>query len=842
MSWPDDDFPLPIRDADVGMAQERAMRDVAQGYGGIRTVEWQDSDGAWTRLRTRGGNPVFEQEERRPTAADSLSVQLRGFVASVPGGSSVLFNPYTLAVLKSPYTLAEKLYAVEDFATTWNVPTGDVTHWYDVVLFDGSTIRINAQAMPALGITPSISYPAIPYLINRVDASDQYGNAELNTTQKRVFAVGRYQVQSWGGGGTTQTLTPTQPRSDSKALTIGQRVERATHKAWLGQLYYTGDTWDALSGSWAFSSAEVTMLLTASYLSKIASSATVDLPVVALTDAGASSGSLVTDTLLPDGAELALKGDQPVLTTNVAYFNNGTTWGKGIRRIRWPWTGVVHGALQGETRATYTRSTFSGSVTDMQTQAGVELTYLASNGKQWDLRNEYQAEKAYSHYYADIPTGETNGSDMGADGSTLWWGDDAPSGWDPSQMNASRGRVFTFIGGEVGQSISGSYITSRAYEEQTGVFQVLAGADPFVSVLFSKNRSSGPKAILAPITGYYDNYFLPGPGYDAGWVTIYSYAGSGIGGARGVDLDIYSDPANDDITPVATYYRCHGLGFTHQDPEAADDINGKFDAAVAAFFEQTYYDNENSNGDYSREHYYVSSIQPSVTLGGSSLAWSTRDYLLYDAVNSVYVSIDGSFSGSQVFGATATATLTVTLRVQTRHHTVTQMLVSEMYAYSELLPESENVAPGKDAIPSPQIRAIFAPLYQEQGSFKGAHYVTLAEEGNGATPFHGFNFLLRLRMYGNLATVNEDNAGRDVFFVPCNLLEMLYCFVFSQEYGVAESGDRYPVSFPSRFSALNDSLFSTPFRVAVRNGTAGAWTDALGADFASISNATLWRT
>jgi hypothetical protein len=261
---------------------------------------------------------------------------------------------------------------------------------------------------------------------------------------------------------------------------------------------------------------------------------------------------------------------------------------------------------------------------------------------------------------------------------------------------------------------------------------------------------------------------------------------------------------------------------------------------AASYAGQVFFDDETSSGmgrtnNGSGSDYYWTSHE-TVNYDDQALTWNTKDYLLYDTANGVFISVEGAF-----VGANTSATLTVFLRVKTRHHENVQTLDTRTYTYGELLPEVE-IDTGRYAIPSPQIRAIFAPLYQEQGSFKGAHYVTALEEGNGASPFHGFNFLLHLRMYGDLPSVVEDNDGRDVFFVPCNLLEMLYAFVFSQEYGVSASGKRYPVTFTARFNALRDSLFTTPFRVAVRNGVAGAWTDALGADFASVSNVSLWRT
>jgi hypothetical protein len=228
----------------------------------------------------------------------------------------------------------------------------------------------------------------------------------------------------------------------------------------------------------------------------------------------------------------------------------------------------------------------------------------------------------------------------------------------------------------------------------------------------------------------------------------------------------------------------------------------------------------------------------SVNLDTSSMSWSSKDFLLYDETNGVYISVEGEF-----VGVDTAATLTVTLKVQTRHHTVTQTLGEYSYTYSQLVQEREIGTTGKYAMPSPQIRAIFAPLFQEQGSFKGAHYVTAEEESNGATPAHLFNFVLYPEPYSSIGTLNATNdEGQAIHFVPCNLLEMLYAFVFSQEYGVAEDGTRYPVTFTSRYNDMMSTLFSSAYRVSVRDGVQGNWSDSLGADFASISTVSLHRT
>ncbi|MBK8117511.1 MAG: hypothetical protein IPK44_24810 [Candidatus Accumulibacter sp.] len=149
--------------------------------------------------------------------------------------------------------------------------------------------------MPTLRITANHGYEAIPHAINYT-VGDQYGNAERNTTEKRVFAVGRYSVTSWGGGGVTETLTPTEPRTESRALTIGQRIDGDT--AYLGELYHGIDGWDSAT-EWAFSTAEVAMLLTAAYLVKTSVSANVAMTPPTLASTGMSYGSMTTDVVLP---------------------------------------------------------------------------------------------------------------------------------------------------------------------------------------------------------------------------------------------------------------------------------------------------------------------------------------------------------------------------------------------------------------------------------------------------------------------------------------------------------------------------------------------------------------
>ncbi len=801
MTWPfDDDSALPLRDGiDVGGAQERQMAVIVGGYGGVRTVEERNPDGSITTLRTRGGNPIFETTAVQQAGASAAL--LRGFVAKATS-RAVLFDPYTLEVLNANYTMATNTYTVMDFATAWNVPTGDDTDWYDVVLFDGTTIKVNAKAMPTLLITANHGYPAIPYVINRETAEDQYGNAERNATEKRVFAVGRSDVKAWGGGGVVETLTPTAPRSEDRALTIGQRIDAATDTAWLGQLYHPAAGWDA-AGEWAFTSAEVTMLLVSDYLTKVSTSANVAMPIAAFGGAVASSGSLTVDETLPE---------TPVsLVSETGYVNFSAP---DLRVIWYPWSGTESKTMDGLVSASYTRSTYSASASSTEIQAGVTLNYVMSNQKLFDARSEYLSVKAQTIQLASHSSTYTS-VDLDADATTLIWGVD---------VEPTRGRT-TYV--TVGGSIFGGGPAARNHEIQTLSGSVASGAIVLVEIIASRAKSSGAKVTVVPNTTFYEPYLADPEGH------VGSTFGMGV--YSKVTLSYYYIPGPD-IVPIHDYYKQNPSPPPQQTPEVLSEIAAAYDAEAELFVGQKLYDSENSSGFESRSYYY-GSIESDIVLDTSSMSWSSKDFLLYDDTNEVYITVEGAFSGVDT-----AATLTVILKVETRLGTTTQTLGEYSYTYSQLVQEREIGGTGKYAMPSPQIRAIFAPLYQEQGSFKGAHYVTQDEEGNGATPAHLFNFLLYLRPYGDIGTINDDNlSSQAVHFVPCNLLEMLYAFVFSQEYGVAESGERYPVTFTTRYNDMMDTLFSNPIRVAVRDGVQVAWSDVFGPDFASIPTVSLHR-
>ncbi len=807
-------FALPQREGpvDLGKAQEFAMSHVGLGdFGNIRTVEFVQPDGSIARLRTRGGYPVFETDET--ATVTSLA---RGFVAKVPRGRAVLFNPYTLAVLNSKYTPAGKHYTVQDFATSWNVPASDTTHWHDVVLADGG-VKINAKTYSPFGSFGTLSETSIPHIINRADDYDQYGNTELNLTQKRYFEVERESVKTWGGAGSVSLLTPQDPITDAirRAMTVGPRVDFPTDTAWLAEFYSSSVVWDDPGASWLYSTASVQMLLTSAYLVKVSSTANVDMPVASLANAGSSTFDGVFDVSLP-AAEVCLIGIGELGTTMP--YVHGSNY--GFYRVNFPWRDVLMMSVSGEKYGSVSRQTYSGTAELEQSQVGEMISYSASNTKVWDSRSEQLRVKG--PVYLPLPAthdGTTIHTSLSATATEIL-------AIDIGDIPPTRGRTNIWVGD---QAIPGSYVV-RAYEEQLCEITVSIPYAELVSLTFSRNKSNGNDATPIPVTGYYA-VDLASPYGSIGNV-------SGMGVYSSYYTDAYVSPASD-ICPINDVYKQINPPGT-QAPEATTEINAKYTEISNAFAAQTLYDNENSNG-YPIHDLYSGATIADKSLDESALDWTTVDHLLCDELNGVFVTVEGNFSGSQSSAGDGLATLTITLKVKTRHDTSVQTLEVFTIPYWELLIERD-IGSGKRAVPSPQIRAIFTPLYREQGSFKGAHYVTQAEELAGAVPFHGFNFRLRLTSYDAVGSVNTLNDGETVYLVPCNLLEMLYAFVFSQEYGVAEDGTRYPVTNIWNYNLIMNSLFTNAYRVSVRDGVAGNWTDAFGTDFAETSTISLHRT
>jgi len=790
-------FALPRREGpvDLGKAQETAMSHVGIGdYGNIRTIEFVQPDGTIARLRTRGGYPVFETDAQTTTASTSIA---RGFVAKVPSGRAVLFNPYTLAVLNSKYTPAGKNYTVQDFATTWGVPSGDATHWHDVVLADGS-VKINAKTYSSFGSFGTLSETSIPHIINRGDAYDQYGNVELNLTQKRYFEVERFAVKTWGGAGSTSVLTPSGPRTDDKAMTIGPSVDAESDVAWLGQLYYTGALWSSDYGSWAISSASVSMLLTPPYLSKVSDTSPTegsDYPTswVAI----ASSGQTITSVGLPS-VVVGVVGTGKI--SNVYLYN--------YVEVVWPWDSTFSSTLEGRQYINYTsRQRISGSVSEDVEQFGKPISVIGSNQKTWTRENR---TVEVAEQYVSLPvSGDKN------TGGATWVSDSSGWHWVSGPVGAGdRGYASNYFEGDFIPMAGTTYLATDAnydFELQEISFSAtLPGFGPLVTCTISKTRYDGEDYTIQPVDTNFD-WFLANPN---------SYI-SELTGQSWLHANLISDgnPAHDaEQWPVPVAYANSWVGTKYYAADLFPDIHD------------------------SQYIYLYNGIRTTKTNDrNATCAWASKDWILFDEKNGVYISVEGGFTGSGTL-MSGTASLNVVLKVETRHHTTVVTLSEMSLSYGEFMPDTYTGFGGDaTAIPSPKIPVLFLPLYQEQGSFKGAHYVTLDEETNGAAPAHLFNFLLHLKLFDSVGHVDSLNAvGQYVNFIPANLIEMLYSFVFSQQYGVGDI--RYPVTSTARYNQVVSALFTNPYHISVRDGLEDNWTNAFGPDFAETSTISLHRT
>lgn len=807
---------LPVRKAPAtGDANERQMMERAIDLDGFETVRRTRPDGSVVQLQSRGGWPHFSVSGDRVAA----TTEYRGFMARSIGETyAAIYDPYDLEIEVNRYVPAAVTYYVSGVQAASYEPR----NWLDVWSWDGTALRINGTL--ARSFYP-MRYPegvvnAIPYIIPWPSAPI-YGNKTLNAPYpKRVFAVGAEQVGIFvsatypGSEIPNAVLSPEAPRAAHKALVCGAGITPAEHLAILSQLYFTGEAWDSFSGGWEHSTTKVAMLLTAPFLEQTNLSATVDLPIMAFTGPVASSGTWTKAVTLPVTEIGAFCKGEVWASTDYTYDPGGSS---GHFEVAFPWRGVLSSSLPGTLDSNYTRSAYSGAVTSIHEQGGVELTYSGSGTKHLDTSNERYAEHPSSITVSgDAYVSNFGGAALNADTTSLFWTDDSL----PGSVSRSRGSLVltTAFDGGLGTN------AIRYYDTQEGEFSVAMEDFDLVKMVFAREKTTGDKAILTPVTGYYANQLADPYANlwdDIGWGTI----------CGPVVIGYYWD-TGPDIVPIREYYLVSG---GEQAPEAVVDINNAYHELVDAVAAQTAYSNEIQDAVY-RPHYNGYKLTD-VTEDALTLTWQTKDFILYDKTNEVYLSIDGDFDGEQGVSGDATAMLKVYLTIKTPDYDERKTLVELPLTYPLLLP-SKTVSPGFTGIPAPRVRAIFAPKYRDQGAFPGAAYIVAAEAANGAAPAFLVNFLLKLEPYSSIAS--EAPTDRAVHFIPCNLLEMLYAFVYSQEMGVHASL-RYPVTNTAVYTTIMEELFAVEHSIQFRDGSFGNWLSTFGNPYHSDQKTELSR-
>lgn len=730
-----------------------------------------------------------------PKEADK-SAAIRGFVLTAFGAfDGIRFNPYTLQKLETHYQPEALPYAVMPWATAWNVI--DTTKWHDVVSFYHDEILVNAAGMPALAIpVATLPGPAIPYVIPSTIPGAKYGDSTVNGTEKRVFAVGRDYVKSWGGGGVTITLGPATP---GKSMALGQRAA-ALNTAILSKVYFTGESWDSLGGSWQISSATATISLAAPYLQAVTSSALVEMPLAIYGAPANSSPSIDRGYSLPATAvgligigEISYVGSMPFDLRWTALF---------------PWRETFSAPRTGRETGTSSLAVYDASASHSGTYAGRDYGYACGNSK------TFTTESTSISYLADsFPTGTVFNGPTSAGEYKLSVVSNALS-WDDGNDGAIDRGVpdYHFPPG----TVSGSTI-SRTVESQVITASVICGGIQVFSLSITVEKSTGQQRVIAPDNSFYTSY-LANP---YGWIG----SSSGIGQGGRVNLL---------PSQVLIYYNNPSGYWENMPPASKNEIVAKFNARIGQFSGKRYFDYEASGGIY-HSNFYTSTILSNQQSYSATLSVSARDDLLFDETNGVHIWIESTLTGSQGAGA-GTCTVTVTLKIQTRYASTSQQLASRTYA-GTLLPEYQINPPATPtAVPSPRIKAFFCPIHLDQGSFKGAAYVTLAEEANGATPAHLINFRLKLRKYDAIISIDAENLSSEyVHFIPFNLIELLYAFIYSGDYGIgASTGERYPITRQDRYDDLETYLFQPVHEVHLRDGSAGSWASSLGGDSAGL--------
>ncbi len=728
-----------------------------------------------------------------PKEADK-NAAIRGFVLTAFGAfDGIRFNPYTLQKLETHYQPEALPYAVMPWATAWNVI--DTTKWHDVVSFYHDEILVNAAGMPALAIpVATLPGPAIPYVIPSTIPGAKYGDSTVNGTEKRVFAVGRDYVKSWGGGGVTITLGPATP---GKSMALGQRA--AADSAIISKIYHSGMFWDSPGGTWSLSAATVALSMSTPYLQAVTSSALVEMPLASYGAPANSSPSVNRGYSLPD--------------TGVGLIGIGEVAYRGavpyeIWRAEFPWREIWKKPRTGRETGTSSVSAYSASASHSGTYAERPYEYSCGNSKTFTTETTSLSFLADSYPTGAVINGPTTGSEyqLLTVSNSLTWSDSNSGATD---------RGYATIAFPAG-SISGSTIT-RTIESQTVSAAVIFGSIQVFSLAISVEKSTGQQRTVSPDWSYYNSYL----GNPYGQV----HASSGIG----LNGDVQLRPS-----PGLAYYK-NPPGYWDAMPQAAkNEIMDAFNARIDQFAGKKYFDYEGAGNVY-HTTFYTSTILSNQQSYSATLSVSARDDLLFDETNGVHIWIESTLTGSQGAGA-GTCTVTVTLKIQTRYASTSQQLASRTYS-GTLLPEYQINPPATPtAVPSPRIKAFFCPIHLDQGSFKGAAYVTLAEEANGATPAHLINFRLKLRKYDAISSIDAENRSSEyVHFIPFNLIELLYAFVYSGDYGIgASTGERYPITRQDRYDDLETYLFQPIHEVHLRDGSAGSWASSLGGDTAGL--------
>lgn len=776
---------LPTRTGTpTGHANERQMLEKIRDNLGFETSARVRPDGSYTLLRTKGGMPRFITDPVPPAVA---SIIARGFLARAtakPFGA--IFDPYDLDIEVKQYKPASITYYVGKVQAAAYEPR----KWRDVWSWDGLLLRINGeQAKTFYPLRfPTDVKGAIPYIIPWPSAPI-YGTQETNSPfPKRVFAVGPEAVgiaisPAYGAASIAAVkLAPETPRSNRKALVCGAAIDPTAHEATLSQLYFTGALWDSLAGGWAYSTTKVAMLLTVPFLQSVSSESSVGEFSGYDPDwiSEATDGARWTSVTLPD-AVVGVIGTGEIFSV---YPNNRVD-------LVWPWTDTYKSTLQGSIHTNYTaHERIHGEASFELQQGGETILVSASNDKLWEHRSD---TASVPDQYVELPSSGNSATNIL---DALWSSD--ISGWHwsggVSPAAGARGYDNKRLEGDNIPLSGTSYAAAETdyyIEYQTIEFSVVTESGKhLVSCIITKSKRDGNDYTITPNMSWLD-YHISNP---------LSFVSTNSGFSK-LSINLSHDtPGYEDQWPIIVSEANKWVGAKYYESVFLDDAHGSL---------------------YINLYTAEKTISDGVV--SADCVWSTSDYILFDALNGVFISVEGNFSGSgdDMSGSGA---LTISVKIETSAGAASSTIAEFSLSFGSFLPDTLSIY-DKTAIPSPKVPTIFAPAFREQGAFRGAAYVTADEESNGAAPAIVVNFVLALETY---AFIGEDEpTDKMVHFVPCNLLEMLYAFVYSRGYGIDPTA-RYPVTDTAAYNAIMAGLFGVQHPIHYRDGAFSDWVAGLG--------------
>ena len=787
LTWSVEFDVLPTRDGGAtGHANERQMLAVTPA-GGIRTQLRDTPGGGTTLLRTRNGFPEFTAIDK--TEAHAVA-RLRGFVVrAVSKLYGLMFWPIDMVKRKEPFKPVGHGYFVSQIVSSVNEKAAEGTKWGDVWSLDqDGYLKINNVDPATLGVVSTNHgvYGGVPYIVPAENFP--YGAPTDNASPvKRAFAIGRDRVSVMTDGSIespTEVLSPVAPRNDKKAMTLGPSIDPDTHSVRLSQLWYTGVTWDSLVGGWAISSSNIAMRLTPPYLTNITVTTSPEQPLVIPEFISVNDGTITASTTLPE-VDICVVG-----------VGETGTYTDTNMSVVFPWREVLKHSPPGTRTTAVSDSVWGKSSESTLDVAEVSITVSAANTLTLSARSDSLRVDAFDY---DLPPmySVTMDSDHGTFSTTSWsatWDGDTAQG-----VNLiPRGR--DMYAHELSALPGSAQYTTR---KQNGQFVVSADGVAVVSVAFSHSEEFGQE--ITPLAK--PNRYAAALSNPYGWLGVSN--GFGISSVLALTISTTSYVAPGSMLP-ALFSRANSFS------------GGRY----YDYWDQDYADPLYTTNVGERPHQNI-----------KSLSWETRDFILYDERDCVYIYVLGEFDASGTPGDWTQGILTVSIVVDSPAGVARMVLHECVFHYLDLLPLkalNETVY----YVPSPRMTVMFTPKHREQGEFRGAAYTTVAEHVRGVTPACLVNFVLRMRSYD---AVGQDDTAQVVDFVPCNLLELLYAYVFSGKYGVDEN-ERYPVEYTNNFTQVMNSLFSTQYRVVFKDGAFFDWIDTFDGAYKDEQTQELYRT